>query len=1054
MNDLPWLVPSGGIARFAWDLVWQSTLVGGVALSLMRFFVRRPAQRAWFAMLATGLCVAIPLVSLVARASGLGLLGGEPRAAAISQEVAAIPPASSVPTVASEPATDDGTDPDPAETVAVANNSAMTSLALPPEADVTRSRSSRTASFDKASWWTGVLIAVTVAWAVFAIMGLVRLINGVASVCRLYREAVACDDALIVSSCERAAKAMGLQRGPRVAVSARTSCPTVLAWGRPMLFIPPLTGEKSARQWFSVFAHELAHVQRGDGWSQLMMELVMVFLPWQPLMRLLRQEHRQACEEACDDWALFAGADPVEFASTLTEWIPSEANLGVLGVGNGASSVRRRIERLLKVTSPPQPRLADGWLIGSLLTAACVLCFLALLQAGTLASRVGDHPGARPSSTVRAANNPVNNNPSHSAAEHNHARGRLVAVLGEGRMQHWNSAMVLGFGPQHQTIFSHGHDDVLKVWDLETGNELRKLQLPLSTGGYHWWDWEIETRRQYYIDLLLSPDGNVLFLGKADGTVELLDATTFELLRILKIPGELPKKLAISADGKRLASLRLTNADGMCAAIVLDIATGTTVGSIEQKIPDELSRTMSAPWRWLELSPDGSQLAVSRNGDATLWDVATGELLHEFDGGWNLRFSPNGGTLVNFTPQQLELWDVATGQLRNSITSFATRTQVAFDPTGNLLAIVDDSHVRLCRVETGEQIWMSNKYDPSRHYSEPTVAFHENGKLLAISSGHGVALFDAVNGNELSGDRTAALTSLAVDPTGGQLVTGDSNGQLIAWGIANGELRQTWTGHDLGISPVVFSPDGRSLASAAFEHVVIWNGANGTLRDTVQPKRAQRGSNPMPLQLAFTPDSGSLLVGGNRPYELQVWSVGNGSLDENLKFEAKPLLAFPFAVAYKDVLIAYSTSEPRGLGVWSLKTGKQTRVFPCDGGRMPLAVGNDGRRIAVGTRGNKISVWDLKLEEHVDFLKGHSPRYLHALAISPNGRLLASGAEDGKIQLWDFATGNKVATLQIGPPSGIIDQLAFSTDGCHLITRNGNGTAFVLRVDSELLALD
>ncbi len=165
--------------------------------------------------------------------------------------------------------------------------------------------------------------------------------------------------------------------------------------------------------------------------------------------------------------------------------------------------------------------------------------------------------------------------------------------------------------------------------------------------------------------------------------------------------------------------------------------------------------------------------------------------------------------------------------------------------------------------------------------------------------------------------------------------------------------------------------------------------------------------------------------------ELHVWRVASGSLDARLQFDPKPLLSFPFAVAAKDVLIAYSTSEPRGLRVWSLTTGKQAAVLPGGGGRMPLAVSSDGRRIAVGTRGDKISVWDLQLDKQIDLVKGHSPRYLHALAFNPDGRLLASGAEDGKVQLWNCATGGKVETLQIGPPSGIIDQLAFSADGRH-----------------------
>lgn len=257
------------------------------------------------------------------------------------------------------------------------------------------------------------------------------------------------------------------------------------------------------------------------------------------------------------------------------------------------------------------------------------------------------------------------------------------------------------------------------------------------------------------------------------------------------------------------------------------------------------------------------------------------------------------------------------------------------------------------------------------------------------------------------------------------MVSGDSNGQLTTWDIASGQLQRTWRGHEHGISPLAFSPNGDTLASGAFEHVVLWNADSGTLRHTVQPMRTRRGTNPIALRMAFTPDSASLLV-GYRGRELKVWDVSNGKEQGLLQFDPSLVTYYNFAVTGDSQLIGSSRGETRGLGLWDLKTGKQIKTLPRFGGRMQFAVSPDGRQIAAGARGDKISIWVLQQDKQIDILKGHSRRYLRALAFSPDGKMLASGAEDGNVQLWNSATGDKLDTLKVGPRRGVIDQIAFT----------------------------
>ena len=197
-------------------------------------------------------------------------------------------------------------------------------------------------------------------------------------------------------------------------VSTKVATPTVLAFGRARLLVPHAeaslrdagievdsqTAEKSAScseldassrlcetrlsngqpriDWVAAFTHELAHVARRDGWSRLWVELVLIAIPLQPLIWLARRDYRIASEEACDDFAVAAGTNPIDLADTLTAWMDFSccSYAGVIGI----SSSKARALRLLGMQSDPIACLNGSWRMLGVVTTCLLVGGIAIAQ--------------------------------------------------------------------------------------------------------------------------------------------------------------------------------------------------------------------------------------------------------------------------------------------------------------------------------------------------------------------------------------------------------------------------------------------------------------------------------------------------------------------------------------------------------------------------------------------------------------------------------------------------------------------------------------------------
>jgi beta-lactamase regulating signal transducer with metallopeptidase domain len=267
------------------------------------------------------------------------------------------------------------------------------------------------------------LPGIVALWCAGVLVLSIRYLGGWRLVQRMSRSAQPLPDGDVAARLRGLVRRMRVTRPVRLLESTMVDVPTVVGWLRPAILLPAATlAGLSAAQLEAILAHELAHVRRHDYLASLLQSAVETVLFYHPAVWWVSHRMRVERELCCDDEAVAACGNPVEYARALAglESLRAAPRLAPAATGG---PLFERIARLVAAPSAHGLRATRGAaaLLGGA-ALALVLTGVTSLRAQATASpsetdaTKKEVPAAKPSPVPAAAQRTARPAPARPAA--------------------------------------------------------------------------------------------------------------------------------------------------------------------------------------------------------------------------------------------------------------------------------------------------------------------------------------------------------------------------------------------------------------------------------------------------------------------------------------------------------------------------------------------------------------------------------------------------------------------------------------------------------------
>lgn len=282
-----------------------------------------------------------------------------------------------------------------------------------------------------------------------------------------------------------------------------------------------------------------------------------------------------------------------------------------------------------------------------------------------------------------------------------------------------------------------------------------------------------------------------------------------------------------------------------------------------------------------------------------------------------------------------------------------------------------------------------------------------------------------------------ADNTLVFSPDGRWLASGAFDNTAKVWNLTTRTERYTLAGHGDAVTGVGFLNGGAQLVTGSWdESMRIWDLEHGRRKKTIRPRETI-------CYVTVSPDGGRIAAAGGE------WWGGN----QVWLWQASNLHALPKVGTHREQIGALAFS-PNGrflatgsadltACVWNLRTKEREGQLRHTGWIQGLDFSPNSRLLAVAA-GQRITLWSIDpeggLPANHTILKGFRKTVL-SVRFTPDGRQVIAGSKDGSVRVWDLTLERWTQVYRW--KVGAIHAVAVAPDGLTAACGSDRGTIVV-----------
>lgn len=288
---------------------------------------------------------------------------------------------------------------------------------------------------------------------------------------------------------------------------------------------------------------------------------------------------------------------------------------------------------------------------------------------------------------------------------------------------------------------------------------------------------------------------------------------------------------------------------------------------------------------------------------------------------------------------------------------------VRFSPNGKSLAVLgDDKKVRVLDLTT--RIF-SPRLEPqpgdsfavllSHGYHCATIATNGAGRIRDIETGRVITSFQFPLNLPFPSTVASSANSALFAVSGGD--TGIRSGNRIHVIQPTGQSVFNTPAGLGGISSMTFSPDGTTLAAAAYDaDVRIWDVRTGALKHIIEDLPVAM------FDVAFSPDGNSLAMAG-ADRTIHVWDTQSWKSTRTIKGQPEVIAQIRFSPTGSMLLTGGFNERnfqgPASVILWDALSGRKIRTWTAEHAVWSLAFAPDGTQVAVADNSKNVKLFSV-----------------------------------------------------------------------------------------------